>query len=78
MIAAESVKGLKYTMQKRLYRIVEGKMIAGVCGGIAEYLNIDPTVVRLIWALLALGGAGILAYIIAALIIPVKPLELGE
>ena len=78
MIAPESVKGLKYTMQKRLYRIVEGKMIAGVCGGIAEYLNIDPTVVRLIWALLALGGAGILAYIIAALIIPVKPLELGE
>ena len=78
MIAAESVKGLMYTMQKRLYRIVEGKMIAGVCGGIAEYLNIDPTVVRLIWALLALGGAGILAYIIAALIIPVKPLELGE
>ena len=78
MIAPESVKGLMYTMQKRLYRIVEGKMIAGVCGGIAEYLNIDPTVVRLIWALLALGGAGILAYIIAALIIPVKPLELGE
>ena len=78
MIAPESVKGLMYTMQKRLYRIVEGKMIAGVCGGIAEYLNIDPTVVRLIWALLALGGAGILDYIIAALIIPVKPLELGE
>ena len=65
-------------MEKRLYRIVEGKMIAGVCGGIAQYLNIDPTVVRLIWALIGLSGAGILAYIVAALIIPVKPLELGE
>ena len=65
-------------MQKKLYRVTEGKKIAGVCGGIAEYLNIDPTVVRLIWALVGLSGAGILAYIIAMLIIPVKPLELGE
>lgn len=47
------------------------RMICGVCGGIGEYLGIDPTVVRLLWVLLsALGGAGLLAYIIAAIIIP--------
>lgn len=65
-------------MQKRLYRINEGKVIAGVCGGIAEYLNIDPTVVRLIWALIGLTGGGVLAYLVAALVIPVKPLGIEE
>ena len=60
-------------MDKKLYRNTSNKMIAGVCSGVAEYINIDPTVVRLIWALLGLGGAGILAYLIAALIIPEKP-----
>jgi phage shock protein C len=65
-------------MQKRLYRLNEGKMIAGVCAGLAEYLNIDPTVIRLIWALIGLSGAGVVAYLIAALIIPVKPLGIEE
>ena len=65
-------------MKKRLYRVNEGKQIAGVCAGIAEFLDIDPTVVRLIWALLGLTGGGILAYIIAALVIPVKPLGIEE
>ncbi len=65
-------------MQKILYRLNEGKMIAGVCAGLAEYLNIDPTVIRLIWALIGLSGAGVLAYLIAALIIPVKPLGIEE
>ena len=60
-------------MNKKLYRIEQGKLIAGVCGGIAEYLNIDPTVIRLIWALVALSGTGILAYIICAIIMPRKP-----
>ncbi len=60
-------------MNKKLYRNTENKMIAGVCSGVAEYLNIDPTIVRLIWALIALSGAGLLAYLIAALIIPEKP-----
>lgn len=47
------------------------KMICGVCAGIGEYLNIDPTVVRLLWILFSMmGGAGLLAYIIAAIIIP--------
>jgi phage shock protein C len=58
-------------MKKRIYKIERGKKIEGVCGGIAEYLNIDPTLVRLAWILFtACGGAGILAYIIAAIIIP--------
>ena len=60
-------------MNKKLYRNTSNKMIAGVCSGLAEYLNIDPTIVRLIWALIALSGAGILAYLVAAIIIPEKP-----
>ena len=47
------------------------RKLCGVCGGIAEYLNIDPTIVRLIWLLLVLcAGTGMLAYIIAAIIMP--------
>ena len=46
-------------------------MICGVCGGIAEYFNIDPTIIRLVWVLFALtGGSGLLIYFIAAIIIP--------
>ena len=59
-------------MEKKLYRIEEGKKIAGVCGGIAEYFNIDPTLVRLGWALVSLSGTGVIAYIVAALIMPEK------
>ena len=60
-------------MDKKLYRNINDKMITGVCSGLAEYLNIDPTIVRLIWALIGLSGAGIVAYLIAAIIIPGKP-----
>ena len=61
-------------MQKRLYRTVEGKMIAGVCGGIANYFKIDSSIVRLIWALAILcAGTGVLAYIVCAFIIPEEP-----
>lgn len=61
-------------MKKRLYKSNENKMVEGVCGGIAEYFDIDPTLVRLGWVLFcALGGSGIIAYIIAAVIIPRKP-----
>lgn len=56
---------------KRLYRSTTNCMLAGVCGGIAEYFNIAPTLIRLAWVLFcALGGSGVLAYIIAAIIIP--------
>ena len=59
--------------KKKLYRIEEGKMIAGVCTGLAEYFNMDVTIIRLIWALLFLfAGSGLIAYFIAALIIPMK------
>ena len=62
-------------MEKKLYKSNQNKMIDGVCGGIAEYFGIDPTVVRLIWALFSLmRGCGILAYIIAAIIIPRNPI----
>ena len=58
-------------MQKRLYRSSKNKVICGVCGGIGEYFDIDPTIVRLLWILFALGlGSGILAYIIAIIIMP--------
>ena len=59
--------------KKRLYRIEQGSKIWGVCGGIAEYFGIDPTLIRLAWVVfIALGGSGILAYIIAALVMPKK------
>lgn len=58
-------------MTKKLYKSNKNKMIDGVCGGIGEYFDIDPTLVRLGWvAFCALGGSGLLAYIIAAIIIP--------
>jgi len=63
-------------MDKKLYRNTSNKMIAGVCSGLGEYLNIDPTIIRLIWALISLTGAGIVAYLIAALIIPEKPSDI--
>ena len=64
------------TMSKKLYKSNTNKMLEGVCGGIAEYFGVDPTIVRLAWVVFcALGGSGILAYIIAAIIIPSAPLE---
>ena len=58
-------------MNKRLYKSRDNRMLAGVCGGVADYFSIDPTLVRLGWILFcALGGSGILAYIIAAIVIP--------
>jgi len=59
--------------KKRLYRIEEGSKLFGVCGGIAEYFDIDPTVIRVIWAILTVFyGAGIMAYIICAFCMPKK------
>ena len=59
--------------QKRLYKARGHRMVCGVCGGIAEYFNIDPSIVRLVWAaLVIMGGTGILLYIIAAIILPRK------
>ncbi len=61
-------------MNKKLYRTKQDKKLAGVCGGVAKYFDLDPTVVRLIWAIVCLfAGTGILAYIVCALIIPEEP-----
>ena len=58
-------------MNKRLYKSRDNRMLAGVCGGVADYFGIDFMLVRLGWILFcALGGSGILAYIIAAIVIP--------
>lgn len=61
-------------MAKRLYRSKDERIFLGVCGGVADYFNVDPTVVRLAWIIAGLGwGAGILGYIVAALIVPEEP-----
>ena len=60
-------------MKKKLYKSVKDKKIAGVCGGIAEYLDVDSTIVRLIGIILVFSwGSGLLAYIIAAIIMPIE------
>ena len=60
-------------MEKKLYKSNTDKKLAGVCGGIAEYLGIDSTIVRLILAFAVLfAGVGVLAYIVAALVMPDK------
>lgn len=60
-------------MQKKLYKSSVDKKLCGVCGGIAEYFELDSTVIRLAWVLFTVfGGAGLLAYFIAALVMPVK------
>ena len=59
---------------KKLYKSRYDKKLCGVCGGIAQYFNIDPTIVRLIWAaLIVFAGTGILIYILAAIILPEEP-----
>lgn len=60
--------------EKKLYKSSTDKKLASVCGGIAEYFNIDSTLVRLGWVVFSLlGGSGLLAYIIAAIIMPDRP-----
>jgi len=59
---------------KRLYKSRTDRKIEGICGGIAEYFQVDPTLVRLAWAIFACcGGSGIIAYLICAFIVPEKP-----
>ncbi len=63
------------TEVKRLYRSRDERVVGGVCGGLAKYLTMDPTVVRLIFVLLALaGGPGLLAYLIMLIVVPEEPL----
>lgn len=58
---------------KKLYRSRSNRMIAGVCSGLAEYFNIDPTIVRVLFVVFGLTGSGVLAYIVALLIMPEAP-----
>ena len=62
-------------MEKKLYKIEEGKKLDGVCGGIAEYFDLDPTLVRVIWALVTLCtvGVGVIGYLVCSLLMPRKP-----
>ncbi len=58
-------------LQRRITRSESNKMIAGVCGGLGNYMGIDPTIIRIVWAMTCLfAGTGLLAYVICALLIP--------
>lgn len=62
---------MKDNIMKKLFKSEKNKVICGVCGGLGEYFNIDPVVIRIIWAILiCCAGTGFFAYILAAIIIP--------
>lgn len=64
-------------MSNRLYRSKTERKVAGVCGGIAEYFDVDPTIIRLAWLIAVFcAGGGLLAYLIALIVIPEKPNDL--
>jgi len=61
-------------MAKRLFRDRNNKMIAGVCAGLGNYFDIDPTIIRLAWVVFAfMAGGGVIAYIIGMIVIPYGP-----
>ncbi len=61
-------------VRKRLYRSRSDKMIGGVCGGLGEYFDVDPTIIRVLWVAVTLfGGAGVIAYLILWVIVPQEP-----
>jgi phage shock protein C len=63
-------------VEKKLMRSRTDNKIAGVCGGLGNYMDVDPTLIRLVWVLLVFfGGTGILAYIIAWIVMPEEPLK---
>jgi phage shock protein C len=64
-------KGLIMGTQKKLYRSRKDRVIAGVCGGLGKFLGMDPTIIRVLWALsIFLGGTGLLVYIVMWIIVP--------
>jgi phage shock protein C len=64
------------TEVQRLYRSRSDRMIGGICGGLGKYLNVDPTLVRLLFVLGAfMGGPGLLVYLIMLLVVPEEPLD---
>lgn len=61
---------------KRLYRSTKNRVIGGVCGGLGDYLNVDPVLLRVLWAVFFfVGGMGLLAYIIAWIVMPERPAD---
>ncbi len=63
--------------RKRLVRVREGRKIAGVCGGLAEYFDLDVTLIRVVWlVVLIIGGFGLIPYVIAWIVMPEEPLML--
>ncbi len=63
-------------MRRRLYKSVDNRVLFGVCGGVGEYLGVDPTIVRIVWAAsVLLFGLGLFLYIIAVLIMPREPVD---
>jgi phage shock protein PspC (stress-responsive transcriptional regulator) len=74
MVARARLNLQEPPMEKRLCRSRQNRTLAGVCGGIAEYLGWDPTLVRVAWIILTLlGGSGILIYLIMWLVMPESP-----
>jgi phage shock protein C len=68
------MEGKVITMERKLTKSTTNKMLAGVCGGLAEYFQVDATIIRLLWVVFSLcGGSGVLAYIAAAIIMPNGP-----
>lgn len=60
-------------MENRLYKIENGKKVCGVCGGLAEYFNVDPALVRIVWGVISLYyGIGIVLYFVSAFVLPYK------
>ena len=68
------VRNKKVRKTKRLYRSTKERILGGVCGGLGDYFDVDPTIIRLLWILFVLAyGMGVLAYLIAWFIIPRNP-----
>lgn len=57
-------------MERKLYRSDRNRMLCGVCGGLGEFRGIDPTIIRLLWAIWCMTGIGLIVYLVACLIIP--------
>src|SRR6185369_1281657 len=65
-------------MNRRLYRCRENRVLAGVASGVAEFFDLDPTLVRVLWFISILfGGIGLIVYIGMAIIVPIEPLSIG-
>ncbi len=63
-------------MRGKLYKSEDNRVLCGVCGGLGEYLGIDPTIIRIVWAIMIFfAGSGLLLYLLAAIIIPREPID---